>query len=83
MGFEKREIKIGRYYKHFKGGVYLVKGIATHTETEEKMVVYQAQYDDYRLFVRPYSMFVDRVDHQKYPEVAQEYRFELIEQERG
>ena len=47
---------------------------------EEKIVVYQALYGDYKYFVRSYEMFVSKVDHDKYPDVKQEYRFELIEE---
>lgn len=46
----------------------------------EKIVVYQALYGDYKYFVRPYEMFVSKLDHDKYPDVKQEYRFELIEE---
>ena len=65
-------------YRHFKGNNVL--WVAMHTETQEKMVVYQALYGDYKYFVRPYEMFVSKVDHDKYPDVKQEYRFELIEE---
>ena len=73
------DVKIGKVYRHFKGNLYLVEGIATHTETEEKMVVYRALYGDCSLYVRPYDMFVEKVNKIKYPDVIQEYRFQLIE----
>lgn len=70
------EPKIGGIYRHFKGNQYEVKAIATHSETGEKMVVYQALYGDNEMFVRPYDSFISMVDKEKYPEVSQEYRFE-------
>lgn len=73
-----REITPG-VYRHFKGNEYRVLHIATHTETEELMVVYQAIYGDGKVYVRPYNMFASEVDREKYPDVAQKYRFELVE----
>jgi len=70
------EPKIGGIYKHFKGNMYEVKAIALHSETMEKMVVYQALYGDNEIFVRPYDSFVSLVDKSKYPDATQEYRFE-------
>lgn len=69
-----------RIYRHFKGNNYKVLCVAMHTGTQEKMVVYQALYGDYKYFVRPYETFVSKVDHDKYPDVKQEYRFELVEE---
>lgn len=94
----KREFKPGDIVKHFKreflkgemfrtSSKYLYKiiGIAEHTETKEKVVVYQALYKsekdnvNFGLYVRPYDMFMSEVDHYKYPCIKQKYRFELYE----
>ncbi len=71
--------KAGEVYRHFKGDYYKVITIATHTETEEKMVVYQAMYGERECYVRPLTMFMSDVDHEKYPDVEQEKRFERVE----
>ena len=69
------EVIVGRKYKHFKGTIYTVIAIAKNSETLEDMVIYQ--HDD-KVWARPYEMFVSKVDKEKYPDVNQVYRFELI-----
>lgn len=69
-----REIKPG-IYRHFKGNLYQVHYIATHTETGEKCVVYTAMYGNFEHFIRPYDMFASEVDHEKYPDCKYKYRF--------
>jgi len=66
-------IRPGRY-RHYKGNIYEVVGIARHSETEEEMVVYRKLYGDHSLWVRPLGMFVEdvSVDGQSMP------RFEWI-----
>lgn len=71
------EIKKNGIYKHFKGDYYLVEEVATHSETREKYVVYRSLYGEGELYIRPYEMFLSKVDKEKYPNVEQEYRFEL------
>lgn len=66
-------------YRHFKGMHYQIVSLATHSETEEQMVVYQQLYAPFGVYVRPLAMFMSRVDKEKYPQIQQEYRFEKVQ----
>lgn len=68
----------GQRYRHFKGNVYQIIALAYDSETNEEMVVYQALYGDFTIYVRSLHMFLEPVDKEKYPTAIQQYRFERI-----
>ena len=73
-----REVKVGQKYRHFKGSLMEIIAIARHSETNELLVIYK-HIDSNDIWARPIDLFLSEVDHNKYPNVKQKYRFELEE----
>ena len=79
----KRKVKIGKKYRHFKGKEYIILDIVNDSESDndkelKKVVIYEALYGEHLKWARSYDAFISEVDHEKYPDVKQKYRFEEI-----
>ena len=89
---QTRDIRVGDIVRHFKREwvsaetseyLYKILAFASHTETGERLVIYQGMYSPFKICARPYAMFMSEVDREKYPEIKQKYRFEKLEDQDG
>jgi hypothetical protein len=78
MTRKERGFGTGSIVKHFKGGVYRIEDFARHTETNEFLVIYRQLSPPYYCYAMPERIFCSEVDHEKYPDAVQEYRFEKM-----
>jgi hypothetical protein len=87
---DRNELCIGDIVRHFKYETlsenekmmnkytYRILGTAVHSETKELMIIYSGLYYPFETYVRPLDMFMSEVDHEKYPDIKQKYRFEKV-----
>lgn len=83
----RTDFRVHDVVRHFKhetvsqpdAYLYEIVAFAEHTESHEKLVVYRAITPPYKVCARPYKMFISEVDKDKYPDIEQKYRFELVE----
>lgn len=85
MNNSERKLVINGVYRHFKGGIYNVLDIGYDSETHYPVVIYKCviaapghEQNQGKTWVRDLNMFLSEVDHEKYPEVTQKFRFELM-----
>lgn len=71
----------GQVYRHFKGNIYRIITLATHSETGETLVIYKRDDTEEKSYARPLDMFLSEVDHKKYPDVRDKYRFTLCSED--
>lgn len=71
-------VMVGNVYRHFKGGLYVVQGVAVHSETAALLVIYTSKDEPQKMWARPLEMFLSTVDKKKYPMAKQKKRFEKV-----
>ena len=89
LPIEQRDLVVGDIVRHFKREwvsettseyLYKILAFASHTETGERLVIYQGLYAPFKICARPYDMFMSKVDKKKYPNSKQQYRFEKFDE---